>query len=97
MRGHVIRPLQCVGIERVVFRHESVQPVLQVDPGAGIVVFLNEQTGRRVANEQGAKPFVSATAADNIAHGTGKGMQALTADTDVQLFYQCFTLNGMGA
>lgn len=43
MCRHVIRSLQSVGIKRITFRHQPVQPLLKVVAGTVVVVLLNKQ------------------------------------------------------
>ena len=55
--GHVVTALQRMGVKRVVFRHQPVQPVFQINPRAVVVIFLDQQAGGGVAYEQCAQAF----------------------------------------
>ena len=48
---HVVRSLDGMGVERVTFGNQPVQPVLEVDARAVVVVLLDQQAGGGVANE----------------------------------------------
>jgi hypothetical protein len=80
MRRHIIRPLKGMGIERVVFRYQSIEPVLQVYPCTVIVVFLNQQARGGVLDEKCTQPFFGAGLAEQGAQAIGKGVKALAVD-----------------
>ena len=86
MRGHVVRPLQSVRIKRVILRNQSIQPALQVKPGAVVIVFLYQQTGGCVPDKQCAQPFPHATGGHHGCDVACNGVQTLAAHCDGYTF-----------
>ena len=60
MRRHVIRAFQGVLVNRGVLRHQPRQEALQVGPYRRVLIFLDQQAGRGVADIQGKQPLPDA-------------------------------------
>ncbi len=85
---HVVGALQGVGVQGVIFRYQAIEPVFQVNTGTIVVVFLDQQGRRCVANEQGAQTLVHGAVADHLRDLGGEGVQPLAVDLDIQFLYQ---------
>jgi len=79
MRRHVIRTFQRVFVDRVAFRHQSRQESLQIAPHTRIVVFLDQQAGRGVADIKREQPLADAAGLHPVTHLQREGIQALAA------------------
>lgn len=56
VRRHVIGTFRGMRKERVVFLHETIEPVLQIATGGGVRILLNNETRRGVLHHHGAEP-----------------------------------------
>jgi hypothetical protein len=45
MRWHIVGALQCVGVQRIVFGNQAIEPVFQVVASAVVVALLDQQAG----------------------------------------------------
>jgi len=94
MRWHVIRSLGGVRVQRIVFFHETVQPVLQVAPRGRVGVLLDREAGRGVLNQHRAQAVPNAGLAYDGLDQIGDQMQPLSGGFYRQLLdHHC--LDGM--
>ena len=84
MGGHVISALQGMGVDRVILRYQSIEPVLQVDPGAVVIVFLDQQAGGSVLDKKVAHAVGDRGAADSVAHRRRDVVETLARDGNVE-------------
>src|SRR5512134_3612409 len=57
VRRHVVRAFGVVAVERIALRHQAVQPALEVALRRRIGILLDDEAGRRVAQEERAQAF----------------------------------------
>src|SRR5690606_15671902 len=72
-------------VKRVTFRHQSVQPCLQVAPGGRIGVLLDRQAGGGVADEHAAETFGDASTSDDCANLMSDLVQTGTRSQNVKM------------
>lgn len=77
MRRHIIRPFRDMGVQGIIFRHQSIQPVFQISSCRWVVVFLNQQTRGSMLNKQSAQPLTQTTTLNFFLYGRRNIMQAL--------------------
>ncbi len=74
---HVIGAFRGMRKERVIFLHETTEPVLQVPTRGGVRILLNNKTRRRVLHHHGAEPVVHAGLSHRGLDLVGDLVQAL--------------------
>ena len=79
---HVIRTFVAMGVKRIVFRRQAIQPLLKIAPDRRIGVLLDQQARRGVLHEQRAQSFLHAGFAHQRLQALGEFMQALAGCGD---------------
>lgn len=85
VRGHVVGAFAGVGVERVVLGDEAAEPGFEVAFRAGVGVLLDDETGRGVADEDGAEAGVDLGGTDDGTDLAGELVEALAAGFDGEL------------
>lgn len=86
MCRHVICAFEGMGVMRIVFRHQTIQPGLEIMAGGRVGIFLNQQAGRGMPDKQRTQTFAQAGSFDDLFDLPCNGMQALSVDIDVNRF-----------
>jgi hypothetical protein len=68
MGRHVVLSLKGVGIERIVFAYEPVEPLLQIMTGGRIGIFLDQEAGGGVLHKECAKALLEGGFPDDTLH-----------------------------
>jgi hypothetical protein len=89
---HIICPLQGMGIERVSFGYQTIQPVFQIYASAIVVIFLNQQAGGSMAYKQGTQTLVLVAAAQQRLYLRCYRVQSLAVYGYGNLFNQSLAL-----
>ncbi len=66
MCGHIVGSFNRMRVQRVRFRHETIEPVLEILLRAGIRVLLNEQACGRVSDKQCDQPLIYSGTVDQF-------------------------------
>ncbi len=66
--GHVVGAFGGVGVERIAFRHETIEPRFKISSGRRVGVLLNGQARGGVANHDRAQPGIDVTGIDDRLH-----------------------------
>ena len=74
--GHVVRTFERVRVVRVAFRDVSIDPLLQVVPGARVRVLLDRQAGRRMLDHDRAQAVVEVRLGDDPLYVTRELVEA---------------------
>lgn len=82
MRRHIIRTLQRMFVNRVVFGHQPRQKAFQIGLNRWIVVFLNQQAGRSVADVQRQQSLMDFIRPNPGTHLRCERIQALAMGGD---------------
>ena len=86
MSRHVVRAFNGVGIKRIVFPHEPIQPSFQISLHVGIGVLLNHEAGRSVSDKKRTQTFLHPRLTNNIFNLARKFMQPLTCRVNSDCF-----------
>jgi len=87
MGGHVIRSFHRMGVQGIAFLDQSAKPVLQIVPGSGVGIFLNDQTGGGVLEKNSAQAFRYRRLPNTGSDFGGDLVEPLPVGGDRQLVY----------
>ena len=82
VRGHVVGSFDGVGEERVVRRHQPLEPGVEVAARGRVGVLLDGEAGRRVPDEERAQPLVGAALPDHRGDPVGDLVEPRAGDVD---------------
>ena len=82
VRGHVVWPLG--GVDEIVriLRHEALEELVQVRPRGGICIFIDDERGARVLDENRGGAGSHAAVADDVRDLVGDLARALALGAD---------------
>ena len=63
---HIIRPLLRVGVERIVLGDEASEPALEVTARRRVGIFLNQEAGGCMLNEERAKSVFNSRSSNDL-------------------------------
>lgn len=82
--GHVVGAFGGVGVERIAFRHEAIEPGFEIAPRRWVGVLLNGQARGGVANHDRTQPLIDMTVSNYRLDFGSDLKQALAGGSDCE-------------